>query len=415
MRREMRFWLVLTAVGMLGFLNGCGGDKQESPKPDGPSGSGVQSSSGVPETADAAVMQVVRGLQQDNARAVWEFLPKSYQSDVNSLVSEFGTAVDAELWDHGFGLLNKLVKILQDKKEFILGSEQLSQAPVNPEQLSQNWETLLQLLTTIVDSDLSDVEKLKTFDGGDYLETTGGALLRQLAAASKLVPDDPYNSQFKQKLDKVVAKVVEIEGDIAVLELTDPDGIVAKVDFVRVDRKWIPAAMKADWPVQMEQMRASVKRMPQQLAAVKPQLMSSFKMIDGLLDQISAAQTQEQFTQAVAAAVLPVLMAAGPLMSQGDAPNSVEVDGSTSALPSVSVIVNKKLDDDAVDVLIGKLAQITDDADNALAIPQGRSDDSTSIGVAPVLNLQEFAKRIKFAKVISVDKAKATIVIELAD
>jgi len=415
MRREMRYGLMMTAVCMFGFLIGCGGDKDAPTKPENASGPAAESSTGVPETADAAVMRVVRGLQQDHAGAVWDFLPKSYQSDVNSLVSEFASEMDAELWSRGFGLLNKLIKILKDKKEFILGSEQLAQAPVDAEQLSQNWDTLLQLLTTIVDSDLSDVEKLKTFDGGDYLEHTGGALMRQLAVASKLVPEDPYNSQFKQKLDKVVAKVIETEGDIAVLELTDPDGMVTKVDFVRVNRKWIPAAMKADWPVQIAQMRESVKQMPQMLAAVKPQVMDSIKMVDGLLDQISAAKTQEQFTQAVAAAVLPVLMAAGPLMGPGDAPNSVEVDGSTSALPSVTVIVNKKLDDEAVDVLIGKLAQITDDADNALAIPQSRSDESTSIGVAPVLNLQEFAKRIKFAKVIAVDKAKATVVIELAE
>lgn len=242
----------------------------------------------------------------------------------------------------------------------------------------------------------------------------------QLAAASKLVPEDPYQSGFKDKLSNVVAKAVEMQGDVAVVELTDPDGKVAKVDFVRVDDKWIPAAMKADWSSEMGRMRAAVKQMPQMLASVKPQVMNSLKMVDGILGQIAAAKSQEQFTQAVAAGVLPILMAAGPLMGGGDASGTLTTDGaggdaSTSTLPGVTVIVNKKLDDAAVDALIGKLARITDDADNALAIPDDRSDESTSIGVAPVADLEEFVKRIKFAKVISVNKANASVVIELTE
>jgi hypothetical protein len=425
MTREIRCLLLMTAACWMGLAIGCGTDESSPQENDNGAGAVKQSGAGIPQTADAAVMAVVQGLQQDNPRAVWDFLPESYQADVNSLVSEFANGMDAELWNGGFGLVTKLVTILKDKREFILSSDQLANAPVDAEALSQNWDTLLQLFTTLVESDLSDLEKLKTFDGGDYLSKTGAALMMQLAAASKLVPEDPYQIGFKDRLSNVAAKVVEMQGNVAILELTDPAGKVTKVDFVRVDDKWIPAAMKADWSTEMGRMRAAVKQMPQMLASVKPQMMNSVKMVDGILDQIAAAKSQEQFTQAVAAGVLPILMAAGPLMGGGDAsgastidPRDFEappVDASASALPGVTVTVNKKLDDAAVDDVIGKLARITDDADNALAIPQDRSDESTSIGVAPVADLQEFVKRIKFAKVISVNKANASVVIELTE
>ena len=416
MRRTWESLLWVIAVSLMGSMIGCGSDEATPSGDDGGQAkSSKQAPAEVPETADAAVMAVVQGLQEDNPRALWDFLPASYQADVNGLVGEFAAGMDAEVWNGGFDLLTKLVAILKDKREFILSSEQLAQAPVDSAELSQNWDTLLGLITTLVESDLSDLDQLKSFDGGDYLAQTGGALMTQLAAASKLVPDDPYQTGSKDKLSNVVAKVVKTQGDAATLELTDPDGKVTNVEFVRVEDKWIPATMKAQWSIEIDRMRNGLKQLPQMMTSVKPQVMKSLKMVDGILVQIGAAENQEQFSQAVAAGMLPILMAAGPLMGGGNATEDAisSSDDSGSVLPGVTVIVKQKLDDAAVDALIGELAKITDDADNALAIPQDRDGDATSIGVAPVADLDGFVKRIKFAKVISVDKSSSSVTIEL--
>ena len=135
------------------------------------------------KTPEATLRQMVEGLRQNRPEVIWQAMPRRFRGDINSLVHDFARKMDPELWSHRFATWKKLARVLAEKKAFLLSHPSLK--TLSPEQrlaLEQNWDGLVESLTILVNSDLSDMSRLKTFDMGRFLKQTGGRWLSQLAA-----------------------------------------------------------------------------------------------------------------------------------------------------------------------------------------------------------------------------------------
>ena len=75
------------------------------------------------------------------------------------------------------------------------------------------------------------------------------------------------------------------------------------------------------------------------------------------------------------------------------------------------VVVTGMLDDDAQDALRAKLNAVADDRDRAESEMTG-DDETTTITVGPVSDIEEYAKRLDFLKIISVDAKTRTVTAE---
>ena len=102
-------------------------------------------------------------MEAGNLRALWDALPASYQSDVNDLIHTFAANMDADVWRAGAGLLQKAIRVLKEKKEFILKQPALAQSPMDATTMAENWDPLVGVLETIATSELADLQKLKTW------------------------------------------------------------------------------------------------------------------------------------------------------------------------------------------------------------------------------------------------------------
>ena len=127
---------------------------------------------------------LVDGINNQQMQAVWNFLPGSYQKDVNGLVHEFATKMDPEMYDGAFQTGQRVAKLLQDKKEFILKNPMIEGLPVPQEKVSQYWAPTVGILSAIMNSDVSSLDKLKTFDGGTFLSTTGNQVAKDIVSFS---------------------------------------------------------------------------------------------------------------------------------------------------------------------------------------------------------------------------------------
>ena len=84
--------LMLLLVSVLG----CSADPSDEPgASSSPTASETTAEAGSP---DAAVMAVVNGIKANHPEAIWNFLPASYQADINQLVQQFAPDV-ADLKD----------------------------------------------------------------------------------------------------------------------------------------------------------------------------------------------------------------------------------------------------------------------------------------------------------------------------
>lgn len=261
------------------------------------------------DTPDATARALQANLEAGNMRAVWDALPSSYQRDVHGLVHTFAANMDADVWKAGTDLLRKAVRVLKEKKEFLLKQPLLAQGPVNASAMADNWDPIVSILETLATSDLADLEKLKTLDLGAFLDGTGKQIAEQAAALARAAegqpleltefPAMPVEAMPLAGIASAKFSTVQIQGDSATLRIENEDGTEDQ-EVVRVDGKWLPKEMVDKWSEQMETARTALTTtMPENLKKNKMQIVAPMQMIQAVLDQLLAAKTQEEFDQVI--------------------------------------------------------------------------------------------------------------------
>jgi hypothetical protein len=254
----------------------------------------------VPDTPDGTVTAVAGALGEGKPQVLWTAMPASYQKDVEGLIRTFAEKMDAEIYDKGFGLLKKLVTVLQEKRDFILDNPNIAKGPVDVEKARAKWDSLVSALDALVNSDVSSLESLKTLDVGKFLRTTGSTMMQSAADMSTATPDDKYNTEFASKMKGVKAEVVSTEGDTATVKITVPGEDPKETEMVRVEGKWVPKDLADEWDKRIAEAKAGLAEMSKEkMAEAKPQIMMMLGAAEPMLDQLLKAENQEQFNQAI--------------------------------------------------------------------------------------------------------------------
>ncbi len=254
----------------------------------------------VPSTPDGTVMAVAAALADGKPQVVWTAMPASYQKDVTGLIRAFADKMDADIYDKGWGLAKKLVKVLREKRAFILASPAMAQGGIDKAKAEAQWDTLVGALEALVNSEVSSVAGLKSVDVGDFLRDTGSKLMSAASKGSQLTPDDKYNKEFVAKLRGVKAEVVSSEQDKATVKMTVPGEEPKTEEFVRVEGRWVPKVIADGWSKAIADAGKSLDKMSgDALAKQKPQILAMLGAAEPMLDQLLKAETQEQFNQVV--------------------------------------------------------------------------------------------------------------------
>jgi hypothetical protein len=362
-------------------------------------------------SAAAAVLAVVDGLKGNRLDAFWDFLPDSYQKDLNDLVHRFAERIDPQLWAKSVVTLSKLAHVLKEQNEYLVAirASQIENEGRKADRkgLAAEMMAIADLLETLLGSDLADLEKLKTVDGKRFLASTGRRLLDQLRATGR----DPF-AEFGD-ISELTVSQASSEGDTATLAIQKPGEPAMDYSFVRIDGKWIPQTIAENWYENMMQANARLSLLsPDNLKEDKPQILALLSAVDGVLDQMAAAKTQKEFMTALAQAeetqkhFLPLI-----LRLVGSAPDDeADTGGATSDEPIelVTVVVKGTLDEIAQDNLRDKLKGVVDEG--GLPETELTGDDETTIfRVGPVSDIEAFATRLNFLKNVRVD-AKGRVI-----
>ena len=254
-------------------------------------------------TPDGAVKAIADGISRSQPQAAWDQLPPSYQKDVNQLVVKFAGKMDKELWDNGFKLAQKLLKVLKEKKQFILEipplKAQLAQQGVDEKELTKNWNVVVDMFSTLVNSDISSLDKLKKFDVRKFLAGPGAKLMKQMSTLSALTKTDDFNKALKEMKD-VKVTLIKTEGDTATVKIQRGSQEPKEEQMVKVEGKWIPKTIADQWKVKMLEAQAFIEKIkPEEVTKNKEMILAQMKSVDALLDQLLAAKTQEKFNQVV--------------------------------------------------------------------------------------------------------------------
>ncbi|RPI83324.1 MAG: hypothetical protein EHM42_08530, partial [Planctomycetaceae bacterium] len=129
----MNRYLPILVLAFAGFamLTGCPSNSGPTVKSQGSAGTEaaqagkqlVDQGQLDPATPDGAVRRVIRGVGDRQLRAVWDFLPESFQGDLHDLVHTFGRQMDPEIWNRVGEVVRKLASVLRDKEEWLTTPE----------------------------------------------------------------------------------------------------------------------------------------------------------------------------------------------------------------------------------------------------------------------------------------------------
>ncbi len=266
------------------------------------------------DTPDAAVKTVVSELKKNRPQVLWQALPGSYQADISGLVQEFANQMQDSLWDHTLATFSKVVRVLVEKKQFLLDYPmvrvQLSKSP-NEEAV---YDEVVALLDTLISSDLSSLDRLRSFDGDRFLSTTGSQIMAQISYLEALAPEE---AETLNKLRTMSVTLIQSKGDRAWLLVETPDEEPQEVEFILVEGKWVLAAMAEAWDTMINLAREHLN-----LVAVDPQQTAQLSlvlaMLDGGLEVLLAAETSEQFQTSLQGFIgLAMMSALSTAASQG--------------------------------------------------------------------------------------------------
>lgn len=276
----MKKTLSLLALSPALFLIGCGSG---TPKP--------------AATADAAVMQAVDSLEENDPSGIWHMLPASYQTQANGVLHDFAEKMPSDVYEQGAELAKKLENVLKSKKSLLLESPMLASAPID---VSANYDQAVAIIGAVTSSDLMSVESLKKADIGVLLGSIGRKLME---TADKMELDQnqaPFQMSqamgAKDKLGTMNAELVSEDGDIATVRLSMEGEPPQELEFVKIEGKWIPGDVADNWGQMIAQAKAGVADMeiPPQVAA---QIKMGMTMADSVLEQLLKAETQEDLEQ----------------------------------------------------------------------------------------------------------------------
>ncbi len=281
---------MFAAIALSGaLLVSCGKSDSDAPSPD------AVTEEAVKDLDPAETLQMAaKSVAEKQAGTLWAMLPESYQADMTSVVHEFANSVDPDVYQASADLLKKLIDVLQDKQEFILSSPMLEEL-VDGDSLREGYSAVVGLFDTIINSELGDIEKLKTVDLSDMMAGTGNKILEQLSEAAGIMGDeDPF-----VEADKAAAadyEVISEEGNSATVKVT-MDGESEEIELTKVDGKWILADMAEEFTETMAETRAGIAEID--WTENKMTVLTMISGIDSTLDELKAANTEEEFNAAI--------------------------------------------------------------------------------------------------------------------
>lgn len=282
--------VLVIALCCLSYLPGCSGSNDVAKEQRTSTVPKSVERNGPPKTADATIRRVLDGLQQHQARVVWDFLPPSHREEVQQLVRDLANKLDEDTWKVTVAVWQKARKVLPAKATAIFGratdgsTENKSQTAIRPLSLQR-------LFDSVGDSELADLQRMRQIDIGLFLEKTGGELLQTLAA---LPTGGIASSKAFENLAKVEVTLVSSSTDSAVVRMKWPEQEPTEHAYVQVEGYWLPKTLAESWPENLSAFRSQAVAWADGLKQQPDSWIAHLKAIDQLLDELAATKSNEE-------------------------------------------------------------------------------------------------------------------------
>jgi hypothetical protein len=272
----------------------------------------IPAAANLPDTPDGTVREVIQSLANRHPEILWQALPPTYQNDITDITHAAADKIDPELWNAVFAIGTKASGVLGDKKEYFLNSSLMNAAGEERARVEGNWDTAVAALGNFFSSEFSNLENLKTMDWERFLSTTAVDIMDRIAEIQAENDTEENAEDVIAKLRNTTVETVSEDGDTATVRVSAPDEEPEEIALTRVEGRWVPSDMAADWETNMAEAKENIANITEeQMTQAKMQAMMVFGMVHAGLDQLAATSSQEEFDQAIQGLLGPFMGMAG--------------------------------------------------------------------------------------------------------
>ena len=361
----------------------------------------------------AAAQAVLDGLKASKPAAFWDILASDQQVAINTAVHQLADAMDPDVWDRTVRNVKKLVHVLETKRDFVLDSPLWrTRNNLKPADVKARWGPTVEILKTIVESELVDLQKLKKFDARAFLEGTGTALYAQTHELFRSMKDDPLK-RFEEM--HVSVKDVEERSATAVLHSPDPKAKPIEIVMDFSDGKWIAPQLSLVAHYVLKKVPSYLLLFKTYgLADWKDQYVTDMDRLEKALDQLEAAKTSDDFQAVVGREILPVVLIRIAQFRKGPpAEGGLKAESYSRNATAAMVLIQGKHfpNEPSLRALAERLKEAVPPPDSVSL--RKTTEGTTVILVDPVADINALAKTIDVGKIIQIDARRKTVILEL--
>lgn len=254
----------------------------------------------IPEAPPDAVAVVVQRLTDNQPEVLWDALPPRYQTDVQDLRAAFCDSMDAEVYDRGFHVLQKMVEVMRTKKDFLFNSPMTLDMPLIETGLGIHWQRTVGVLSTFAHSELATLESLRGLDPRAFLAGTGSELMRDLEDLTERTQRSPERNPWeraRQALEDTQIRFVPgTNGQGFLTFVRDAGEGGPEVEMAQVEGRWVPARMAANWDQGVARAKAGIARLRgPDFRRARPVLILLLTTLEGSMNSLLKAGSQQEF------------------------------------------------------------------------------------------------------------------------
>ncbi|MBM4076112.1 MAG: hypothetical protein FJ267_10745, partial [Planctomycetes bacterium] len=133
---------------------------------------------------DSALIQVrktLSAIEQGDLAEAYEFLPVSFQKDIDDLLVAFARNVDGEVWTRTFEVSLRLIKVMRARKDDFWKLDWFQSNP-DVQWIKANWDDGLDVFEELATGPLSQLKSLETATARSLLPTRGSKFTKVIGA-----------------------------------------------------------------------------------------------------------------------------------------------------------------------------------------------------------------------------------------
>ncbi len=407
MRIRTQVRLGLLVAGLVSGLSGCGSSAPAPTTADllkTASESPARATMGPSERGNAAsaVEKTLKAFRNGQLEEVYDFLPLSYQADIDSLVQTFVKRMDPEVWSQTYAVLGKGAEVLDQKQDLFLAMAQKPGNEAELQNLSAEWGRMAAVLKPFVNGDLAQLEFLKTIPSRELIQRHATPVAKQLLASSAAL--GATGNLSLRDLEQTKVELVSEAEYTAVVRITTPSRVEPEtVDFLLIESRWIPESLANSWPETIRAARASLEELtPESIAQWKPQYLQLLKTVDAAFAKMLEAKRPEDL-QAAAAPIMFQAMLMSSLVQESAKPKPM-----SAPAEGIMLTIGRELSDDEQTKLLTRLEAFSDDP-AASSYTATATGGKTLMSIKPVKNVTAFAEKLTFLREPEIDVESRTI------